>query len=74
MPFGRITSVNDRGFAFIKSDQPPFESTFVHVSDLRKAGITNPLVGLALAYSVTSDPVTAKTKAVDVEWLQSAET
>ena len=72
MPIGRISNVNERGFAFLKSDQPPFDSTFVHFSELQKAGVNDPLVGMAFAYSIVRDNVTGKSKAVDCEWMQSA--
>lgn len=72
MPVGRIVYINpERGFGFLKADAPPFEQTFVHFRALHDAGVTDPRIGQAFAYSIVPDRHSGKQQAADLELLES---
>ncbi len=72
MPVGRIVYINpERGFGFLKSDTPPFDQTFVHFRALHDAGIAEPALDMAFAYSIVPDRRSGKQQAADLELLES---
>ena len=70
MPTGTLTYYDpERGFGFIGAKP---NATFVHVSELNRAGIQCPDVGMKLAFDVTTSR-DGRASASDVEWLDEAE-
>jgi cold shock CspA family protein len=74
MPIGTLTTWKaDRGFGFISPDDISRGSgpVFVHLYELRRAGITKPQAGDAVAYEVGER--NGKPCAIDIERLKLVE-
>lgn len=68
MPVGRLVYWNaERGFGFLRDDAAPGASTFVHVSELEKAGVHLVSKGQVFAYRVGADHRSGRERAVDLE-------
>jgi len=72
MPIGTICAWNERGFGFIRPDDGARVDgdVFVHISELHRAGIYEPLVGDALVFAVAGSG--SRRHAVDVEPMRPA--
>ena len=65
-PRGIVKIFNsDRGFGFIKRDDSGLD-TFVHVSDVARAGLTELREGMRRGFEVETDLRRGKTKAVQL--------
>jgi cold shock CspA family protein len=70
MPIGILKRYNDvRKFGFIVCDSEPLEDTFVHITELNRAGIKNPQPGMPLAYEISERE--GKTCAINIEAIRS---
>ena len=74
MPIGTLTTWNsDRGFGFINPDDISRGTghIFVHLYELRRAGITKPQAGEAVAYEIGER--NGKPSAINIERLKLVE-
>jgi cold shock CspA family protein len=69
MPVGTLFSwIGDRGFGFLQPDSGNRERSFVHITEMTRAGIKRPIVGAAFEWEVSER--NGKPYAINVEPLK----
>lgn len=70
MPVGTLFSwLTDKGYGFLEPDSGNRERSFVHITEMNRAGIKRPIVGTAFEWDVGRRD--GKPYAVNVEPLKS---
>lgn len=70
MPIGTLFSwFTDRGYGFLEPDNGNRDRSFVHITEMNRAGIKRPIVGMAFEWEVGRR--NGKPYAINVEPLKS---